>query len=361
MRSLLLVALLAASAEAEVWEPLHDYVRRCSLIVRARAIVPEKGGLRFKVLESWKGKYDTSLFFDFCVNDAGEYLSRAGEHGIDVVDGQEIVFFFSRPKKGEKFGPHTTSFPVVKNTVLYASTSEDDELQKRWHIGEFKKRIRALSLPLATSADKKFRLQCLAIERVGAKATLRFIVESAELSWHPTRFLFAEGAVRVEKGPLKLSMVHADVGGELELRGKTDAANLDGLVIEFGILRVKDVKWHRLDKIALGKSAPLVAGPFRVHVEAEKESAMVVCGLARHRPVQELDVRWLFAALRIEDHKFQRLVERESGGSHRGGAAGFALEPKGALAYPLSLAVPVPAKVERERVRFEFARFALPK
>ena len=314
------------------------------------------------MLETWKGTYDPSSFLAFCVNDAGEYLSHAGQHGIEVVDGQEIVFFFSRPKKGGKLGPHATSFPIVKKGVLYALTSDDDEIRRRWDIGAFEQRIRALSLPMATSAGKDFRLQCLGIESTaGAKVKLRFLVESTSPPWHPTRFLFAEDAVRVVEGPLKLSTMFTRADGSVELRGTIGAAKLDGLVVECDILRAPGVKWHWLKKIAIGKSAPLAAGPFRVHVEGEEKAALVVCELERNRPVAEMDVRWLFAALQFEDKKFRRLVASSSSGTHRGGAAEFTLGTKGALAYPLELAIPVPGKVERQRVRFEFARFALGK
>ena len=298
-----------------------------------RRSFPSEGGPRFKVLKAWKGKYEPATFLAHCVNPAGEYICRMGEHGVQVVDGQEIVFFFARPKKGERIGPHSTSFPITRNSVLYASTSDDEELRRTWHVAELEKRVRALSLPMAVSADGRYRLQCMEVERARADLVLRFLVEPVASPWHPTRDLFAEDAIHIEGAGMR----HGSVDGTVEVRIKTDAKKLDGLVVECRLLHVPRVKWHALDQVALGKSAPLVAGPYRLHVEAEKKSATVICGIDRRRPVPELDVRWLFAAIHVVDHKFRPLVATSSGGSHRGGAAEFELESKEALVYPLRL------------------------
>lgn len=357
MRPLLVaaaLAALAAPAAAEMWGPLNDSVRRCGLIVRAKAMVPEKGDVRFEILESWKGAWDASEFLAGRIDRAGRYLPPPGEHGADVVDGQEIVLFFPRPKDGEKYGPHSTALPVVKGRVLYASTSDDEELRRWWGVEELEKRVRALSLPMATSED--LRLQCVAIERAGSRVTLRFLVDPKPAPWHPTRYLLAQDGVRVAKGPFRPVSSWTNATGEIEIRGRTDAASLDGLVVECDLVRVTKLQWRRLEEVGPGKSGPLVAGPYRIHVDGEKNAATVVFELDRDRPIRALDGRWLFDALHLCDRDFRRLRTTDVACNHRAGAARYALEAGDAPAYPLSLAVPVPTEVTRDRVRLGFPR-----
>ena len=155
---------------------------------------------------------------------------------------------------------------------------------------------------------------------------------------------------------MKASSWYADARGHVELRGKSDTVKLNGLVIECDVLRLAGVKWHWLEKIGTGKSPQLVAGPYRIHVDAAKDAATVICEIDRQRPVKELDVLWLFAALQLRDHKFRTLVSTGSAANHHGGATEYALPAKAIRAFPLALVVPIPKKVTREHVRFAFGR-----
>lgn len=351
-----LLLLLAAAARAELWGPLNDYVRSCPLIVRAKAVDVGKGEIRFRILESWRGAFDAAKFLPYRVTKRGEYLALPGEHGVEVVAGQKIVFFFG-PATDGKFGPHSTAFPVVDGRVLYASTSDDDDLRRWWDVGEFEARIRALSLPMAAGGG--YKLQCLALEHGRDDWTLHFQLERDTLGWRPSRDLVGEDGVRLAKGPFEPDMLFAGPGGRIELRGKATAARLDGLTIECDLLRATRSFPHVLVARAVGKSTPLVAGPYTLHVETKKESAMVVCAVDRKRPVPELDTAWFFAALRLTDAGDRALTATEAAWTERGGATTFALPRKEALRLPLALVLDLPTTLEASRVRFTFPRFPL--
>ena len=351
-----LLLLLAAAARAELWAPLNDYVRRCPLIVRAKAIEVDEGEIRFRILKSWRGSFDAKRFLPYRVTDKGEYVATAGEHGVRVVAGQEIVFFFG-PATDGKFGPHSTSFPVVEGRVLYASTSDDDELRRWWDVHEFEARIRALALPMATAGG--YKLQCLAIEHDHDVVTLRFQLERDSLEWRPARDLVGEDGVRLSKGPLEPDMLFADPDGRIELRGKATAAQLDGLELECDLLRATRSEPRVLVARERGKSAPVVAGPYKFHVEVAKDRAMVVCTVDRKRPDLELDTAWFFAALRLTDADNRALAATDAAWTERGGASTFALPSKEALRPPLALVLELPTKFETSRVRFAFPRFPL--
>lgn len=133
-------------SRAEAWPTLEAYVAKCVLIVKAKTVVEKEDALSFQVLESWKGKYDPKLFVRTTPD--GRFFANKDEHGVvNVSDGQEIVFFFSRhnqPVEG-KLTSHSTAFPVRSGKVIYASTSgpAPEGLRKEYTLEEFKKAIQA--------------------------------------------------------------------------------------------------------------------------------------------------------------------------------------------------------------------------
>ncbi len=134
-----------STSRAELWPTLENYVGRCVLIVKAKTVVDEDGQLTFKVLESWKGKYDPSIFCRTTRD--GRFFATQGEHGVNVRDGQEIIFFFTRhnqPVEG-KLDRHSTAFPIREGKVVYAATNYG--LRKEYTVADFEKVIRSLVNP----------------------------------------------------------------------------------------------------------------------------------------------------------------------------------------------------------------------
>jgi len=135
------VLLLAGSARAESWPTLQDYVADCVLIVLAETHAEPGGALSFEVLESWRGQYTPGAFAH--PRPDGRFTASQGEHGVDVVDGQQIVFFFTRhnqPVPG-KLSRHSTAFPVVAGTLVRASTSME---RKEYSLPAFKTAVQAI-------------------------------------------------------------------------------------------------------------------------------------------------------------------------------------------------------------------------
>jgi hypothetical protein len=125
MQRLLVITILlglTAPARAEMWPTLEKYVQDCVLIVKAKAVKDGKQWT-FRVDESWRGTYDPKLFAH---TKDGRFFADQGEHGVQVVDGQEIIFFFTRHNQGHptKLTRHSTAFPITKNKVVYASTGQ---------------------------------------------------------------------------------------------------------------------------------------------------------------------------------------------------------------------------------------------
>lgn len=134
---------IASSVLAEAWPPLRESVSKCVLIVKARATDdPDKNGMRrFKILETWKGRFDPA---DFGEGMAAEetVLARDGEHGVRVTRGQEIILFYTRQNQpDEKLHTHSAAFPIKHGEVVYAPTS--DLLREEMTVGVFKQRITA--------------------------------------------------------------------------------------------------------------------------------------------------------------------------------------------------------------------------
>jgi len=371
MRTLAAVLLLLCSVQGESWETLEQFVRSCPLIVKAKASGTKDREIRFKVLESWKGK---SAFKD------GEYFAYPGEHGVEVKDGQEIVFFFNFFNQSKR---HTTSFPIKDGKLLYASTYDADMLSRhplrRWYtVAEFRERVRILQLPMAATPDKNFRLQARGKAQDAAGTPLEFELERAYLAWDSSQIYFDEDAECVEAfvdgKPLPGLRAHASVwptgSPRIQLYGLASDKKIDRLVIEFGVIHVVTSKAYHFEKLALGKSREFSAPPFSFQVEAKPAEAMVICGLVRdekHRAIekalgtQTLTPMWAFHALSLTDSKFRYLETRAGAVNHRGGAYGYALvdAPRTPLTFPLCLTIRIPTKIKKERIRFEFRDFKL--
>ncbi len=88
------LALWTSPAKAKEWPALENYVSKCILIVKAKTIVEKDGILTFRVLESWKGNYSPDLFVK--TTSDGRFFASQNEHGVKVMDGQELIFFFTR-------------------------------------------------------------------------------------------------------------------------------------------------------------------------------------------------------------------------------------------------------------------------
>ena len=95
------------------------------------------------------GQYDPKLLAR--TKDDGRFVTYKGEHGVNVVDGREIVFFFTR-HNNPKTGPlrsHSTAFPIKEGKLIYGATanpSADPErsIRKDYTVTEFKQKIEAI-------------------------------------------------------------------------------------------------------------------------------------------------------------------------------------------------------------------------
>jgi hypothetical protein len=136
----LVVALViapASVARAEMWPSLDDYVADCTLIVKAKTIEEDKK-LTFRVLETWRGVFDPKRFTE--VTRDGRFFAENGEHGVKVIDGQEIVFFFTLHNQPDpkKLSRHSTAFPISDGTVVYASTGDQP---RNYKLADFKRAV----------------------------------------------------------------------------------------------------------------------------------------------------------------------------------------------------------------------------
>lgn len=122
----ILVAIVGRNSEAEEWPTLPEYVNDCVLIVKARTVVLSNGSLTFRVIENWKGTYDPSMMARTTTD--GRFFATPGEHGVNVFDGQEIIFFFTRHNQPNPplLSRHSTAFPIVGGQIIWASTSDSD-------------------------------------------------------------------------------------------------------------------------------------------------------------------------------------------------------------------------------------------
>jgi hypothetical protein len=137
-----IAVIVPARGLAESWPSLVTYVDQCVLIVKCKT--EDKGGkVKFKVLETWKGKYSPDLFYD---NPPNGYLYAERAHGNDSpAAGREMIFFFTRHNqpvfaKG-KLVSHSTCFNVNDGKLVYASTDDPRGHRKEYLLDSFKKAV----------------------------------------------------------------------------------------------------------------------------------------------------------------------------------------------------------------------------
>ena len=141
--------ILASLARGENWSPLEEYVQQCVLITKARATVlppsspnaPVKVELR--MLEVWKGHFEADTFGSDCLH-PGVYRAYLEEHGLHVVDGQEVILFFTRHNQPDPdhLTRHSTAFPIRDGKLIYAKTS--NEYYQEYTVEEFEKAVRGI-------------------------------------------------------------------------------------------------------------------------------------------------------------------------------------------------------------------------
>ena len=392
LAGLVLLALLQ-TAGAESWMPLGHYVDLCSLIVKAKTVVAEDKTLTFEVLETWKGSFDPKEF----VRIRGErFLARAGEHGVEVTDGQGIVFFFvgsDRDDKG-RYHAHSTSFPIKDEKLVYAATSEAPQ---PFTTAAFKRAILQRSspkgiFPFAISPDGRYRLRIVNIERhktegkpdaAAIQCNLEIIDprEPAKAKrWDANEILFEHQnpivAARTAKGvELEVKAHHWSWGTATGLIAvhdfeiPSDVKRLASLRIRCDLSRVTNSKKLVFKDLKHGECDELRCGPFELIVNGEDEQVAVTAAAfdiheADHKaffervPIRGLHHRWAVDAVRLTDAKDNPLVVagRSGSGGHSTGLfhpAGAFFNP-GKIAYPLKLTLHLPQKFKRERVEFEF-------
>ena len=131
-----------------MWPPLSDYVKECCLIVRCKTEV-KPTGVRYRVLETWKGKYSPELFYR---TPPEGYLFTNDSHGNgSPADGREIVFFFTNGNQpafaNGKLENHSAAFVVTDGNVVYASTSLPEDaggFRKKCTLQGFKAAVKSV-------------------------------------------------------------------------------------------------------------------------------------------------------------------------------------------------------------------------
>ena len=181
---ILAMLVVVSTARGEMWMSLEDYVAKCVLIVRAKTVLERDGKLTFRVIETWKGRYTPDVFVETTID--GRFFAYQGEHGVKVVDGQEIAFFFTKhnqPNTG-KLHRHSTAFPISNGELVYGSTSMNPQ---KYTVDAFHKRIVALSRKTTESKINGDRvsddLQCRITSsvkkvRLGEPLPLKLVLEN---------------------------------------------------------------------------------------------------------------------------------------------------------------------------------------
>lgn len=129
---------MARMAQAEAWISLEQYVDRCVVIVKAKAVAESENRREYEITEVWVGSRDLIR-----LNDQGRYVAYKGEHGTNVVTDQALIFFFTRdnqPEKG-KLTRHSTAFPIEDERLVYGVTSDDDAIHHEYTVDEFKAKV----------------------------------------------------------------------------------------------------------------------------------------------------------------------------------------------------------------------------
>ncbi|MFN0018787.1 MAG: alpha/beta hydrolase [Pirellulaceae bacterium] len=150
--------VIAQAAHAESWPTLDKYVDHCTLIVLCETELKNDQPL-FKVVETWKGKYDLKDFNELLRERAphANYLP-AGLGGRKPLAKQKIVFFFTGDPKKRLYDGPSTSFPVREGKLIYAETGDGLEFPKEYTLKQFKaeieKFIAAQATPTTTSVSQ---------------------------------------------------------------------------------------------------------------------------------------------------------------------------------------------------------------
>jgi enterochelin esterase-like enzyme len=135
--------VVAEVAHAESWPTLDKYVDHCTLIVLCDTEFKNDQPV-FKVVETWKGKYDLKDFNKFLQERApgANYLPAGlGLHsGRKSHDKQKAVFFFTGDPQKRPYDGSSTSFDVREGKLIYAETG-DLEVPKEYTLKQFKAEI----------------------------------------------------------------------------------------------------------------------------------------------------------------------------------------------------------------------------
>jgi hypothetical protein len=146
----------ALAAQAESRPPLEQVVRRDVLIVKCKMEVKE-GQIHYRVLESWKGKYDPEIFY---LTPPHGYMHRGIDAGMFSTpkDGTEVIMFYSdnaisrskdNPDKLDAYRPDDV-LPVVNGTIEYELNELGSEV---YTLAEFKKAVLAVVAKQAKEKD----------------------------------------------------------------------------------------------------------------------------------------------------------------------------------------------------------------
>jgi hypothetical protein len=134
-------------APAESRPPLESVVRRDVLIVKCKMEIKDET-IHYRVLESWKGKYDPTIFYQ---TPPDGYMHRGISAGMfsSPKDGTEVIMFYSdnaisgdrnNPGKIDAYRPDDV-LPVVNGKVEYELNELGSEV---YTLAEFKKAVLAV-------------------------------------------------------------------------------------------------------------------------------------------------------------------------------------------------------------------------
>lgn len=145
MSAAVVCVLTCASAKAETWPALAEYVKLCDLIVLCETEVVDDKPV-FRITEEWKGKYKPGDFNEHLqsrIPQPGCLPAGLSLHsGRKSHPGQKVIFFFTHVKEG-KYDSSSTSFDVRDGKLVYAETG-DWGVPKEYTLNEFKKAILAI-------------------------------------------------------------------------------------------------------------------------------------------------------------------------------------------------------------------------
>jgi hypothetical protein len=115
---LLVSALLPSTGRAALTLRLKSLVEFSPLIVKCRFERDDRG-LRYRVLETWKGTYSPDLF---AVSPSDGYFRPNHWPVRNPTEGQEIILFFTANPYGSMLRGGAASFPVTDGMIVYDSS-----------------------------------------------------------------------------------------------------------------------------------------------------------------------------------------------------------------------------------------------